>query len=426
MAFPSDIEVSPTNPMSLTGAASQGRMRPYISSAGNVYVVGRGTGSNINKIFVYKHADPGDGLWTLADNANIPSGSTIHGWCTFQAGDLIHIATQQETDDILYHVFSMSSDTFTTENEAVTSAVGTDIDADKAISISLETDGSIIIFYQGASDSNMGAKERVDRAYKPSGGSWTVDQAVDDGGKVSFFLGGIVRGEANKFHLTFKDETNLNALHKSVQDVDGTLSSVETFDSSGMSGGVEFSVIQSVYYDDGGVERITAGTGAATQSGRSSEIDDDGSPDTEEDWAFSDARLKNLNNFALASYAVDEKRVWVVYASNAASSQDGDVFSNSNDDSAGWDGSSNEELDAITCNLITSNVYQRGDDIVLAYVYDDGGTIKYNEKVLRFAVAIADDLNTPWADAVVTDLAVPPPPLLPEFTVIKCYEGVTQ
>ena len=69
-----------------------------------------------------------------------------------------------------------------------------------------------------------------------------------------------------------------------------------------------------------------------------------------------------------------------------------DIFTDSNNDRGGW-GTDVEELDGITCNLITSNVYTRAGVVVLAYVYDDGGTIKYNEKFLR----IVD--NSAFADA---------------------------
>ena len=74
---------------------------------------------------------------------------------------------------------------------------------------------------------------------------------------------------------------------------------------------------------------------------------------------------------------MDETTVWALISHSSQ-----DLFSDSNNDSAGW-GTDTEELDAVTINNITSNVYQRGSDIVLAYVYDDAATIKYNEKVLR-------------------------------------------
>jgi len=377
MAFPTTIGGG----LTYLAAASQGRSRPYISSAGNVYLVFL-TGTS-NGVKVYKATDPTDTFGLGVDTATLAGGRTGLGLCTFQDGDDIHIATQNDSDDIYYHVFSMVNDQFDLNNEAVTSAAGTDVDADKAISISLETDGSIIIFYQGASDNDMGQKERVDRAYKPFGGSWTVDQAVDDGGKVHFFLGGIVRGEADKFHLTYLSmESGSEGLkHKSVQDVDGTLSSAE----SGVlttSIASQFTAIQPVYYDDAGVERITIFLQDVANKMRNNEVDDDGSPSTVEN--TTEENIWITGEFSVCSAAVDQKRVWVIHSVNVISAgEDQDVFTNSNDDSAGKDANDTEELDAVTCNLITSNIYQRGSDVVLAYVYDDAATIKYNEKILR-------------------------------------------
>ena len=349
---------------------SQGRTRPYISSAGNVYVF-LVQSADASVISVQKATDPTS---SFSEIATVDITATQVGMGTFQDGDNIHIATAGNDEQLEYHVFSMSSDTFTTSNEDTTGE--TDNIDNRAISISLETDGSIIIFYQGASDIAMGAKTRVDRAYKPSGGGWTVDQAVDAGGVVNYFLGGIVRGEANKFHLTFKDDTNNDAKHRSVQDVDGTLSTVEDLNDSNTSG-LDFVVIPPVYYDDDGVERITACWGRVNSTRvMTSEIDDDGTPGAQE--VASDIADLKFGEFNASVIAVDVKTVWLLYSDSSSS----DVFSDSNDNSGGW-GADVEELDAITCNLITSNVYQRGSDIVLAHVYDDGGTIKYNEKVLR-------------------------------------------
>ncbi len=206
----------------------------------------------------YLSANPDVAAFSPIGGIFIAGGAILLGIGTVQDGDNIHIATQDDNDVILYHVWSMASDSFTTSNEAVTSAVGTDIDTDKAIDIEIETGGDPILFYQGASANSMGQKERVDRAWK-TGGSWTVDQAVDDGGAIHYFLGGIVRGEADKFHLTYKDDTGPIGQHKSVQDVDGTLSAVETFGNTATTNAEDFIVLPPTYVDRSGDEYIDFG-----------------------------------------------------------------------------------------------------------------------------------------------------------------------
>lgn len=371
MAFPTTMTVV------FLATFSQGRDRTYISSGGNIYFVGRKS-TDGTTLSVQKATDPTDSFTEIATLSNT---FTRMGIGTFQDGDDIHIATQDNNDVLLYHVFSMSSDTFTTSNQAVTSAVGTNIDADKCISISLETGGDQILMYQGASDNDMGQKERVDYAYK-TGGSWTVDQAVDDGGAINFFMQGLVRGEANKFFLQYKDDTNADMDFKTVQDVDGTLSSVT--EAGNNPGPDNFSGIQPIYYDDAGVERIYAGW----EQGQARAVPiNDGSVGTL--LQISLGAINTNGEFSIFSFAVDEKTAWVLFAKEG-----NDIYSDSNEDEGGW-GTDTEELDGITCNLITSNIYQRGSDIVLAYVYDDGGTIKYNEKVLRTVVSITPDMWHP-------------------------------
>jgi len=373
VALPTTIE--PGGDISFRGPSSQGRIRPYISSAGNVYLIMFTSGDAL--IGVFKATDPTDSFTFLSTATVLLANSGAEGQlATFQDGDDVHVATQDDNEAILYHVFSMSSDTWTTSNEAVTSAVGTDVNADKAISISLETGGDIILFYQGASDNDMGQKERVDRAWK-TGGSWVVDQAVDEGGAVSYFLGGVVRGEADKFHLVYKDDTGpaFEVEHRSVQDVDGTLSAVDRVNDSSVEA-FDFVIPSPVFYDDGGIERITVAWHASTPSAiKASEIDDDATPGAEEGVA---SAPHTNGEFTVVSLAVDLKEVWLLYADSTTQ----DLFSHSNNNSAGWSGGE-EELDAVTINLVTSNVYTRQNEVKLAYVYDDGGTIKYNEKILR-------------------------------------------
>jgi len=204
-----------------------------------------------------------------------------------------------------------------------------------------------------------------------------VDQAVDDAGANNYYLGGIVRGEADKFHLTYKFEgPTLESEHKSVQDVDGTLSSAE---SMGAPGGENFSSLPSVYYDDEGEEIITGMVRSTTVG--SVEIVDDGSPGSKRN-ITGPTPPEATGAFTIWSIAVDVKTVWLIYADSTF-----DVFSESTVDRASWSNSV-EELDAITCNLITSEVYHRASTIFLGWMYDDGGTIKYAERVIRYEMRV--------------------------------------
>ena len=364
----------------LLATSTQGRSKPYTSSAGKQYGVFR-DGTTNTDLDIYKAVSSPFTAFTQVASLTLNASGVLLGWGTFQVGDDIHIATQDNNEAILYHVFSMASDTFTTSNEAVTSAVGTNVDDEKCVSIALETGLDIIIAYQGASDLDMGAKERVDYAFK-TGGSWTVDQPLDAGGTVNYFLGGIIRGEANKFHVTFVDLTNRDAKHRSIQDVDGTPTAVEDFNDDNLLSAIEFQIGLPTYHQDFGVEHITCQYANGAAFIKSAAIRDDGSPLTPQ--LVTGAVRGTGKVLAVAGFVSDlipkedgDLTDHIVFAK-----ADQDIFANRSIDGSSWS-LETEELDAITCSLLTANVYTRFGIVRLAYFYDDAGTILYNEKDLR-------------------------------------------
>ena len=366
--------------------AAAGRNRPYRSTAGSIYCFFRGIlAGEGDEMKAMKSTDPANVAFTEQDFVQEAGSSSWSNIATFREDDTddeIHMANGTGAEDIFYHIFDMSTDTYTTENEQLTSAVQAAPFGLKVIAMALEANGDVIVVYQGAEEDDMGLRQRVDYARRV-GGTWTSNIAVDDGGKFDYFSGGIVRGASDLFHITYHDLTNLDALHKSVQDVDGTLSSVETLSDTDTASG-EHMVVNPVYYDDGGVERITVGWKRTTgDDGRSAEVDDDGTPLAAETFGVSvDGFTESSRTWAQIALAVDEKTVWAMWAQ----ASDNDIFVNSNVDSAGW-GTEAEEDDAITADAITTNVYEFGGNIVLAYLYTDGSTATYDEKILRPAAA---------------------------------------
>jgi len=84
----------------------------------------------------------------------------------------------------------------------------------------------------------------------------------------------------------------------------------------------------------------------------------------------------------VACYALDGTTTRLLYSDSASA----DLWSDAQTDGGSW-GTDVEELDAVTINRVSCNVYDRSGS-KLAYVYDDGGTIKYNEKSLAAAAEI--------------------------------------
>lgn len=363
-------------------------MRPYISTAGAVYGFFRGASAgNGDEMKAYKSANPDTTAFTQQDFVQEGGSSSWSNVGTFRqndADDEITVVNSTGAEEIFLHIFDMSTDTYTSENEQLTSAVQAAPFGLKILAVAVETGGDVIVVYQGAEEDDMGLRQRVDYARRV-GGTWTSNIAVDDGGKFDFFSAGIVRGESNLFHITYHDDTNSDALHKSVQDVDGTLSSVETVSDSATTSGAHM-VTNPVFYDDGGIERITVGWKRDTggSEGRSAEIDDDGTPAAAETFGSSvDARTESSQLHAVMSLAVDVKTVWAIWAQGS----DNDIFVNDNVDSAGW-GTETEEADAITAVAISSNIFERDGNIVLAYWFQGtADQAEYDERFLRVAAA---------------------------------------
>ena len=391
MALPITFDSSDPDGIDFVARFAMGRMKPH-HRAGAVYAFFRGIGaSEGDDLIVQKTVNPDTTDFTELTFISVPGSNSISGIATWQSpddDDIVHIATTSGTD-VKYSRFNMATDAFVTSFEAVTGAVTIDVFATKVCSIAVETDGSVIIEYQAATDNNMGAKQRVDYAFKPIGGSWTSNVALDDGGAVNYHCGALVRGEANKFHLTFHNTTTLDAVHKSVQDVDGTLSSGEDYNSVSTDQVNLFQLATPVYYDDDGVERVTLGHQTLSEIARSAVVEDDGTPEASIEASLVGSTAEAIgvaNSFGAYSFAVDadDKSVWIIFGR----ASDDDVYRAQNqDDESPWqDGV--EELDAVDVNIITSNIYTRGTDVVLAYIYEDGTAIKYNEFVIRAVGAI--------------------------------------
>ena len=381
------LPVTITNVDQLNRAAG-GRSRPYISTAGAgaaVYCFFRGAlAGDGDELKAFKSANPDTTSFTeqdLVQEAGSSSWSNLGSFREDDTDDEIHLVASTGAEEIFYHIFDMSTDTYTTENEQLTSAVQATPFGLKLLAVALETNGDVIVAYQGAEEDDMGLRQRIDYARRV-GGTWTSNLAVDDGGKFDYYSSGIVRGASDLFHIVFYDETNNDALHKSVQDVDGTLSAVETLSDSTLST-AEHIVNNPVFYDDAGTERITVAFRRDTggSQGRTAEVEDDGTPLAAETAADDvDLFTESSRLFAVISLAVDVKTVWAMWADST-----NDIFVNFNVNSGGWD-TEIEEGDALVADAVSTNIYERDGNIVLAYLYSQNGDDAfYDERFLRVA-----------------------------------------
>jgi hypothetical protein len=202
-------------PTTITGVTvlerTAGKIGPFVSAAGDVYIVFRDSVSTGN-LDIYKATDPTSSFSQVATLAVNPAASAqnIFAYAVIQNGNNLWIGTSHSQTSpgahpILFHRFSMSSDTFDTSNED-TGGTGTSIDASKQLDISFRAAGPVIQ-YNGPSEAVMGQKQRAAYAERTLG-SWIADIALDAGGEVNYFTGGLTRGLSEKLHFLFKDDAN--------------------------------------------------------------------------------------------------------------------------------------------------------------------------------------------------------------------------
>lgn len=223
--------------------------------------------------------------------------------------------------------------------------------------------------------------ERVDYARRESG-SWTSNVEVPAyiGGSGSdeadYLALGVVRGESDKHHFIFSGDKSgggafSDIFHRSLNS-SNTLGTQHT---AITDWNVEGRTANPVYYDDAGVERITIAGDRSSNILGAVEVDDDGTPSSEEDVDSTNV----MGQFSCL--AVDQKNVIALWVRS-----DNDLYTAENDDSAGW-GSVTERIDAATIEWASCNVYVRGSNWVLGYFYYDSGLAeyRYNEVSLRSA-----------------------------------------
>ena len=343
---------------------------PFISG-GNIYAVFEDS-TTAGLLNVVKATDP-TASFATQDASNAPdAGTTIVSLWAFQDGTDLKIVTATATGpEYRYHVFHMATDLWdgTLKNETIEDVK--DQPPICAVSCAVRSDGDVIVLYNGDMDAVMGADwRRVDYARREP--SWTVGVNVaGDSLESSWVSGATIRGASDKMHFLYMDSTNADAYQRSLSSAN-SLGTQHTLDTTVAAlGGQVF--IPAVYYDDAGIERITIAYHDSDSTLQALVVENDGTPGTPSN--LSDAAVGQSRG-CLAVENGTIKKVHALFPDSGTS----DLFYDVNQDEAGW-GTDVEILDAVTVSKLSCTVYDRS-GTKLAYVYNDGGTVKYNEKSL--------------------------------------------
>ena len=370
--------------ISSSAAGIGGHQPPYKSSAGNYYAIIKTSATTMD---CFKATDP-TSSFTEQDSAGNPAGfSFLSILSHVQAGDSIMCVTW-DSGLYEYHRFNMATDNW----DVVDSDLGT-IDQAPTFpwcSIAVRNDGDIICVIAGDTDQNMGGKkERVDYVESTTdGSSWGSHTALDVDADIHYGNPNVVKaGLTDDMRCVWQTTSNTADPPTAWTDVEArTLDSANalstTVTNTADTGGTLLGIQNLVGYNDAGTAR-TAFNGALDGTDIIAwRATDDGSGDIQ---APSNATAATENPYVngevgILSLAEDSGTLYCLF-SNADDTQD-IYYMESTDDGATWTATPTEVVDAVTCNHISCNIYQRGTDTVLAFVYDNAGTIYYNEKVL--------------------------------------------
>jgi len=365
---------------------------PRKSSGGSFYAVSiNGTG-----VDVFKATDP-TSSWAIQDAANNPVLGVIANVVSqYQDGDVLHIATAEVSganQNYRYHTFNMATDAWVITNEVI-ETITTFLPLNQWISISVRSDGDVVVAYNGASETVHGAqKERIDLNVR-TGGTWGGPVAIDDASAIHFGNPVITKGPlTDDMHLLWTKTTGGGSLSTYIEYEARTLDPSDVLSTTIAAinlGSTEAltTITNAVSYEDAGTQRMcwaytrNAGSINTINSIRAVE---DGSDDISTLAArfISSAQEVFANgNFGVHSIGEENGNLHALYSGGGAQGVDQDIYyMSSTNDGALW-GSLNEEMDAITCNWLSGHIYIRGVDTVFAYIYDDAGVQKYNEKIL--------------------------------------------
>lgn len=345
--------------------------------------------TDVDQIEVYKATDP-TSSFAIQDAANGPdtaSGISVRSFWCYISGSEIHIAEAETTSggiDMSYHVFDTASDTWTTTNETIENIKN--VSQSRSASIAVRSDGDVIVLYNGDTDSDMGQPfERVDYARK-EGSTWTFGIDVGGTSPAAENRHGsvLVRGSADNMHFFWTNHEVTNEFQARSLSGTNSLSTTRTSDEMDVLAPIDHSFAPGIFWDDAGTLRIavpfrdsdTAELKVSRWTESSGAIDAIvgttlvGGPED----------VHELFQTPLACSAIDgDGRMYILWSGGGSLGTDLDLY---RDDAAppytSWAGET-EIIDGTTINFVSCNVYPRDGAIKFALLYDENGTIKYNE-----------------------------------------------
>ncbi len=366
--------------------------RPSIAGATDqFYTIGKDSGGA--QVRAYMATDPTDSFAQVDAGSSSPLTSSSPHLSTniVQVNEKLHVVIQDLVDDVFYCRFDMSSDTWdaidggSDEDILVTTTPNGTTDACDIVVLST---GVIRIVYQGATQMDMGSNyETIDHAYSTDDGeNWTSAVRVSADGEIHYTGPRIVLppNNSDQCHIFYESNADASGVYDITQRALDSSHNLRTVRDLGFNASQHRYVItHGIGFVRSGISKVRIGyRHSSTVELEVIEFDafsddrdiTDDSPTGELDASsVSTATVAHNNTSIVACLASDGATIRGLFA-NADDGDDLWQFDDGGSDSY----SSSEHFNASQIDHISCNVYDR-DGPKLAMIYDDGGTVQYDE-----------------------------------------------
>jgi hypothetical protein len=380
-------------PVSITGLVVTVPVAgPYKASNGYWYAIGVSSADG-TKLRCLKATDPTDSWSAVGTDPTIDSAVSINGVDAWQDGDTLHVATASvnstPTWDYRYRTFDMSSDAWSSINEAIETGVTPATDSTNRSSISIckrSQTGEIFALYtrcylyMSVYYQNPWYKRRT------GVNTWTTALVALPAGEDSIRYNSYrTLPDPLNDRVNFIYVRNTNSHHSNVFTAANGLSSA----GSASNDDIAFSTAHRrsiTQWNDGGTIRIVVGRQFQAAGSLSQGY-----------WASSDSPTRTWPSawasdgyFPIRVFSdvgeAGTSTVWMIYRSGG----DGHICARKSTDDGATFGN---EIDIMTASVALdaamsigpdrTGVVQRGSAAVIPFFVDDNGTLRYNEYTVR-------------------------------------------
>lgn len=330
-----------------------------------------------SRIDAMKATDP-TSSWSSVANTTFNSSGQKQWLSGYQAGNVIHLITVDGiagTQQHKYQQFNMATDAFlaVASSEQVTSALttaGATGSPQYACSIVVRSTGEVVAFFNGAQSKTSGTfYARVYYSRRTAVNTWSAAVEVDAVGAYDARNAKAVLGISDTVHFLWYNGNPNNTIPQRTLSAANALQTA----SAGTSFATPIILGSDVYLNAATVKVVCAYSNRALY--------------------FDSSVTPTVSNSLVDGSAMSPSRMfhdgttaYVVYALNTDSCL---YVRSSTTDGATWSASTKiftGTVVGVDVNLsLDGDIYQRGNSVVIPYIVNDNGTLKYSECLLRYA-----------------------------------------